>query len=156
MLTVPDHKRRVPQCSKKFIARRLKEVHGLRYLKLKKERKDPTKDRYSHKKVCKTLVRKVILTSVQAFAKGGETILYLDEAEFPLYQTPEYCWAKKGQIPVYNRRPDERSLHVIGLCSQDRYLAIQIFDKHPNRIDINYFITTFLTSWRSQGKQSSF
>ena len=153
MLSIADHKRRVPQCSRKFIASRLRNVHGLRYLKLRRERKDPTKDKSSPtRKISQTLLKTVLLTSVQAFARGRETILYLDECEFGLYQTAEYCWAKRGEVPVYNRREKESSLHVIGLCSQERYLAIQVFDKHPNKQDIHYFLTTFLTTWKSQGK----
>jgi hypothetical protein len=152
MISVSDHKRRTPICSKKFIARRMREVHGLRYLKLKRERRDPTKDKYSPSRADRSLVRSVVLTSMQAFARGNETLLYLDECEFSLCHTPDYCWAKADELPVYNRRGVEESLHVIGLCSQERYLAIQVLDGHPNKNDIYYFITNFLANWTSSGR----
>ena len=152
MLTVADHKRRVPQCSKKFIAKRLKDVHGLRYLRLKRERKNPDKNPYDIRKANRTLFKSVTLTSMQAFARGGETILYMDECEFPLYHTPEYCWTNRADMPVYNRRAEETSLHVIGLCSQERYVAIQVLENHPNKYDIHYFLTNFLTNWKSSDR----
>ena len=152
MLSVGDHKRRVPNFCKKYIARRMKTFYGLKYLKLKKKRLDPSRDRYSLENVSRPLVNTVVLTSIQAFAKGRETILYMDECQFPTCQTPEYCWAREGHQPFYNRRTEKRTLHVIDICSQDRFVAIQIYDKRPNSIDIYYFLVNFLLHWDTKEK----
>lgn len=151
MLSVVDLKRRVPECSKKFIARRMRRVHGLRYLKMRRERKDPKKDKYNKTNIDTKLLRTVLWTSVQAFARNNETLLFLDECEFALYQTPDYSWMKADEErPVYNRRTaEETALHVVALCSQERMVAFQVFEKHPNRIDIYYFLSTFFRRWLS-------
>ena len=108
-----DIKRKIPPCSKKFIRKKLKQA-GLRYLRLKRERMSGDPRRFD-----KTELQSVIWTAVQAMAKNQETILFLDEAEFPLVNTSDYCWSKPDELPLYNRRPTAGSLYVIALCSQE-------------------------------------
>lgn len=148
MFSVTDFKRRNSGCSKKFIQKRLKTVHGLRYLKLKRERKDPNKDKYNKTRMDLSLLRTVVWRSALAFAKNSETILFLDECEFAFYQTTDYSWAKSDERPVYNRRTTgEEALHVVAICSQERMVAFQIFEGHPSKYDIYYFLKTFLDKW---------
>ena len=83
-------------------------------------------------------------------AKNQETILFLDEAEFPLVNTSDYCWSKPDGLPLYNRRPTAGSLYVIALCSQERFLAVQVFTENVNQEGVYYFLTEVFKKFESK------
>lgn len=145
--TTSDYKRVIPQCSKRYIAKTLKS-HGLKYVKTRRERREPVRRQAPWKEI-----KRVVWPSIQAFARNDETLLYLDEAEFPLVNSSEYCWARPDDRPLYNRRPAEhQSLHLIALCSQQRMVAIQIHTEHPNAQATLYFLTTVLDRVNRNGR----
>jgi hypothetical protein len=133
-----DIKRTVPQCSKKFIRAALRAT-GRRYLKSRRERKVPNKREYSAQQM-----KQVLWTSVQAFARNDETLWFLDEVEFPLNLSSDYCWSKPEQTPVYNRRPMQQSLYVIAVCSQERFIAIQVYSHSINQEALHHFLVQVL------------
>lgn len=144
--TTMDYKRRVPTCSKKYIRRRLK-ASGRRYVKLDLGRKGRERDPFDKKEL-----KRVIWTVVQAMAQDKETILFLDEAVFPCNQTSEYCWMRKGERMVYNRREKTESLYVIALCSQNGYVAFQVHTKEPNKEATHFFLTEVLKRLKMEDK----
>lgn len=137
-LTTIDYKRRVPECSKVFIRRRLRAA-GLKYKKLAREPREDKKRSFN-----KTQLRGVIWTAVQALARDDETMLFLDEAIFPCFQTSTHCWQRDEQHVIYNRRQSDDTLHVIALCSHKRYVAFQVLTREPNKECIHYFLTEVL------------
>ena len=137
---ITDYKRVVPQCSRQFIAKTLR-GQGLRYVKARRERRDPVPRR-----VCTKQMKAVLWTSVQAFARAGTTLLFLDEAEFPLVNSSDRCWAQPDARPLYNRRPNQHgdALHLVALCSQEGMVAVQIYREHPNTQAVLHFLITVL------------
>lgn len=39
---------------------------------------------------------------------------------------------------------DKTTLHVVCICSQERVVALQIFENHPNSVDMHHFVWSFL------------
>ena len=124
--------------SKKFIRKRL-HAKGRKYLKLKKSRRVEEFRTFN-----KDQLKSVIWTALQSMKEGGETILFLDEAEFPLYATSEHGWCLPDDRPTYNRRPSESSLYAICLCSQKGILAAQVYLENVNKEGVHYFLTEVL------------
>ena len=145
-LSTIDYKRRVPVCSKKYIRKSLKAT-GLKYKKLERQRKVKIQKEYDKKQL-----KRVIWTAVQAMARDDETILFLDEVKFPCYQTTDYCWVRKGQQPIYNRRDMGGNLHVIALCSQRGFVAFQVHSREPNKEAIHFFLSQVLQRMKPQKK----
>lgn len=138
-----DIKRRVPSCSKKFIRKKLKQA-GFKYLKLKRNRMN-----FEYRNFDKKELKSVIWTVVQAIAKNKETILFLDEVEFPLLSVSSHCWSKLGGSVSDATRLSANSLYVIALCSQERFLAVQIFAENVNQEGVYYFLTEVLKKFES-------
>jgi hypothetical protein len=145
-LTTMDYKRRVPTCSKKYLRRKLK-ASGRRYVKLKRERKVQIEKRWN-----KVVLKRVIWTAVQAMAREKEAILFLDEAAFPCNQTTDYCWVRKGERVIYNRREKTETLNVIALCNQKGYVAFQVHSREPNKEAIHFFLTQVLERLKDMKK----
>lgn len=125
--------------SRKWIAKKLKS-HGLRYLKLKRERKEGDQRVFNEKQL-----KQVVWTAAQAWKGDDELMLFMDEAEFLLNVTSDYCWSKPGELPTYNRRETaQRSLHVIAICTLDNFYAVQILNVPYTKECIYFFITEVL------------
>ena len=82
--SVSNYKQQVPECSKRFIAKTLKQ-HGLRYLKAKRERKLAKRPEFNKKDL-----QVVLKTSIQAYTNDDVVLLFMDEAEFPLANSSDY------------------------------------------------------------------
>lgn len=90
---------------------------------------------------------------VQTLSRDDETVLFLDEAAFPCFQTSDYCWQQiDGPEVVYNRRDNYNTLHVIAICSQRQYVAFQVFTQPPNREAIFYFLAEVLSHFEPDKK----
>ena len=125
--------------SRKWIAKRLRH-QGLRYLKLRRERRIGDQRKFDEGQL-----RRVVWTAAQAWKGDNELMFFMDEAEFPLYATADYCWCKPGDRPVYNRRIlTKRSLHVIAICNNQSIFAVQILDRPYNKQSIHYFLVEVL------------
>ena len=133
--SIGDYKRLLPQCSRKYIARTLKRK-GRKYLKAKRQRQVPSRPIPLFEEL-----KSVIWPSIQGFCSDNVLMMYLDEAEFPLRNSADYCWAKDQERPLYNRRDEvQQALHVIALCTKEGYFAFQICKDHPNQHVILYFL----------------
>jgi hypothetical protein len=121
--------------SRKWISTRLKS-HGLRYLKLQRQRKAGDKRKFNVEDL-----KQVVWTAAQAWKGQEELLLYMDEVEFPLNNTADYCWCKPDDKPVYNRRVLEQSLHVIAICSSHSMVAFQIFTNKITREAVHFFLS---------------
>ena len=151
--TLCDLKRQHPGFSRKWIARRLRRTHRLRYLIMQRQRKVPKKNKYKKKQV-----RAVVCHLAQALANPQVTTLYVDEVHFPLYQTATHHWRLPDtQLQpgdhrlVYNRRPyadDVTKLSVIALCSLEGFHAVQVFTQPITAEDYLYFLQETLSSYR--------
>ena len=139
---VVDIKRIHHTFSKKRI---LQEMHekGLKYTPLPRERKVPKFGPPSSTRVCR-----VISHHCQALADDNTEILYCDEMKFPLNQTSTHAWTSLPQEerPVYNRRPDERKLTAIAMCSTKGFVAVQVYNGEVTGIDFLYFMNKAIAS----------
>ena len=139
---VVDIKRIHPTFSKKKI---LEEMHGkgLKYTPLSRERKFPSTQIPSSTRVCR-----VISHLCQGLADNTAEVLYCDEMKFPLFQTSTHSWTNLPQEErgVYNRRPDERLLTAIALCSTKGFVAVQVYSKEVTAIDFLYFMNKAIAS----------
>ena len=139
---VSDIKRLHPTFSKKMI---LEELHdkGLKYRPLPRQRKNPTTQPPSSTRVCR-----VISHLCQALADNTAEILYCDEMKFPLFQTSTHAWTSLPQEEraVYNRRPDERQLTAIAMCSTRGFVAVQIFSREITGNDFLFFMNKAIAS----------
>ena len=135
-----DVKRIVPQCSKRYIANTMKQ-RGLRYLKTARSRLNPEPRLYKASDM-----QQLISTCTQALLQNDETLFFLDEVSFPLNNSSEYAWCRPDSIPQYNRRPDDRTLHAIAVCSHMGFKAVQVYTDSINKEAILYFMKQFLQS----------
>ena len=137
--TVSDIKRQLPTFSKKLIARHLRRT-GLRWRQLIKRRKNPKEERHPARQVTE-----LVSHLVQAMNSPGTTVLYVDEAHFPLVQTATHHWTAPDHCEdlVYNRRAvEEVKLSAIALCSLEGFVAVQIYRKDITIEDFLYFLQT--------------
>ena len=137
--TVSDIKRQLPGFSKRLIARKLRQT-GLRWRQLVRRRKDPKEVRHPPRQVVE-----LVSHLVQAMNSPSTTVLYVDEAHFPLVQTATHHWTAPEQCEdlVYNRRAvEEVKLSAIALCSLEGFVAVQIYNKDITIEDFHYFIQT--------------
>jgi hypothetical protein len=139
---VTEIKRVNPTFSKKKI---LDHMHqrGLKYTPLPRERKVPKFQPPSSTRVCR-----VISHLCQALASQDTEILYCDEMKFPLCQTSTHAWTSLPQEEreVYNRRPDERLLTAIAMCSTKGFVAVQVYSKEVSATEFLYFINKAIAS----------
>lgn len=135
-----DVKRIVPQCSKRYIAKTMKQ-RGLRYLKTARSKRNPEARLYKARDM-----QLLISTCTQALLQNGETLFFLDEVSFPLNNSSEYAWCGKDSRPQYNRRPDDRTLHAIAVCSHMGFKAVQVYTESINKEAFLYFMKQFLQS----------
>ena len=139
---VVDIKRIHPTFSKSRI---LEEMHekGLKYTPLPRERRVP-----KFQPPCSTRICRVISHLCQTLADPNAEILYCDEMKFPLCQTSTHAWTNLPQEerPVYNRRPDERLLTAIAMCSTKGFVAVQVYSKEVSAMDFLYFMNKAIAS----------
>ena len=142
-MTVVDLKRRHPSFSRKAI---LKHLHrqGFRYRLLPKNTLNPDRRTINATRVCR-----VISHITQAMSFSDTTVLYIDEMKFPLFQTSSRRWqhpdTKEETAVIYNRRQvDETCLVAIALCSQDKFEAVQLYQREINGWDFLYFLNTVI------------
>ena len=139
---VVDIKRINPTFSKKKI---LEEMHekGLKYKPLPRQRKNPRTQVPSSTRVCR-----VISHLCQGLADNSVEVLYCDEMKFPLCQTSTHAWTSLPQEErgVYNRRPDERMLTAIAMCSTKGFVAVQVYSKEVTGGDFLYFMNKAIAS----------
>ena len=139
---VVDIKRIHPTFSKKKI---LEELHGrgLKYIPLPRQRKVHSTQIPSSTRVCR-----VISHLCQGLADNTAEVLYCDEMKFPLFQTSTHSWTNLPQEErgVYNRRPDERLLTAIALCSTKGFVAVQVYSKEVTGMDFLYFMNKAIAS----------
>lgn len=130
-------KQRIPQVSKKFVARTLKE-QGLTYRRIR-HTKPPR--RFDSAEVCR-----VLSTALPAFNRDDESLLFLDEVIFPLNHTPTHCWRRKDQpLTGYKERTQcKTQLTCIALCSKTRVIAIQLHTEEMQAQAIIHFLTEVL------------
>jgi DNA-binding transcriptional regulator YhcF (GntR family) len=140
-MTVVDLKRRHPSFSRKAI---LKHLHhqGFRYRLLPKNTLNPDRRTINSTRVCR-----VISHITQAMSFDDTTVLYIDEMKFPLFQTSSRRWqhpeTPEDSAVIYNRREvDETCLVAIALCSQDKFEAVQLYQREINGYDFLYFLNT--------------
>ena len=137
--TTTDLKRANPSFSKKKILKALK-TRGFHWDRLRRTRKRPL-----YAPANPRHVREVIQRMVGCMADRTARVLYLDEMKFPLVQTPDRCWSNRENIEgemAYNRRPvDEKIITAIALCSQEDFLAVQLYQGEVRGIDFLYFLT---------------
>lgn len=139
--SLTDLKRLNPTFSKKYLG---KELHrrGFRYLMLPRRIKNPKPQMINSTKVCQ-----VVSHLSQALSNSHVEALYIDEIKFPLYQTSTHSWTRKKSEDrvVYNRRlAEETQLTVIALCSIERFIAVQVFQREITGVDFLYFLKTAL------------
>lgn len=141
-MSVSDIQRMHPSFSERRI---LEELHksGMRYKLLPKKRKNPTVHVVNSTRVCR-----VISHICQGLADHNTEVLYCDEMKFPLNQTSTHSWTTKqdDQRPVYNRRPDERILNAIALCTIRGFVAVQVFMREITGADFLYFLNKSIAS----------
>ena len=139
---VVDIKRIQPTFSKSTI---LEEMHekGLKYTPLPRERRVP-----KFQPRCSTRICRVISHLCQTLSDPNAEILYCDEMKFPLCQTSTHAWTNLPQEerPVYNRRPDERLLTAIAMCSTKGFVAVQVYSKEVSAMDFLYFMNKAIAS----------
>lgn len=140
--TTTDVKRRLPNVSKKFIARTLRQ-HGYRYRRIRHTRQRRV---FSEAEVCR-----VVSTCLPAFDRADETLLFLDEVIFPLNHTPKHCWRNTYQSTggFYERTTCETKLTAIALCSKTRMIAIQIHTQEMESQAVIHFLTEALRRVRT-------
>lgn len=139
--TIADLKRQNPSCSRKWIARRLK-LRGFKWRQLRRQRKNPKKEKPNHKRVVE-----VICHMVQAHNSPNCKTIFIDEAHFPLYQTSDHRWTLglHQDDLVYNRRPvEERKLSVIAACDVRGFIAMQVFVRDITKEDFLYYLQKLL------------
>lgn len=135
--TVSDIKRKMPSFSKKLIARHLRRT-GLRWRQLVRRRKEPKEERHPPRQVVE-----LVSHLVQSMNSPGTTVLYVDEAHFPLVQTSTHHWTTPDHCEdlVYNRRAvNEVKLSAIAMCSLEGFVAVQIYTKDITMEDFLYFL----------------
>jgi hypothetical protein len=153
-MSIGDFKRLVEtkqagcRVSRKWISSKLKS-HGLRYLKLQRKRIAGDKRKFNAEEL-----KQVIWTVTQAWKSQDELLLFLDEVEFPLNNTADYCWCKPDEKPVYNRRVLEQSLHVIAICSSQSLVAFQIFPDKITKEAVHFFLTEVIRRQAADKKVS--
>lgn len=130
-------KRRMPQLSRKFIRRSLRQG-GLRYRRIRHTKK---KREFPEAEVCR-----VLSTCLPAFDRDEESLLFLDEVIFPYNQTPLYCWRDPREpLEGYQERTaDGARLTAIALCSKKRMIAIQIHSGNMDGYGVIHFVTEVL------------
>ena len=133
---VPQIKKRHPTFSKTKI---LEELHkrGLKYKPLPRQRKIPTSQPPNSTRVCR-----VISHLCQGMSDRNVEVLYCDEMKFPLFQSSTHAWTDlpEEERSIYNRRPDERQLVAIALCSTKGFVAVQVYPKDVSGTDFLYFM----------------
>ena len=136
--TIADLKRRNPGFSRKYIARKLKAT-GHRWLMVRKNMRKPIQPTHSDQEVLTTvrhLAQSLINEQVETY--------YIDEVHFPLYQTSDHHWTHphyEGHDLYYNRRQTcGEKLSVIAMCSTERFVAIQVFQREVCGDDFVYFL----------------
>ena len=139
--TIADLKRENPHCSRKWIARQIKQT-GFRWLKLKRKLKNPPEKRPK----AKAIIR-VISHLMQALSCPRAVVLYIDEAHFPLFQTSDKRWTLGMHLDdrIYNHRvfPTEK-LTVVAACDLTGFVAIQIFKRDVNSDDFLHLLQSLL------------
>ena len=130
-------KRRMPELSRKFIRRCLRQG-GLRYRRIRHTKK---KREFYKPEVCR-----VLSTCLPAFDRDEESLLFLDEVIFPYNHTPLYCWRDPREpLEGYKERTaDGARLTAIALCSKKRMIAIQIYSGDMDGYGLVYFLTKVL------------
>lgn len=148
-MTISDLKRRHPDCSKKWIRRRIRDA-GFRWRQLPKQRKKPKKELPENKKVIEVIAH---LTS--ALNTKDAEVVYLDEVHFPLFQTAEKRWtlAMNAEDTVYNRRTaSEDKLSVVAACNLQGFVGIQVFRKDVTCNDFLFLLESVLAKYPSSKK----
>ena len=140
-MTVADLKRRHPSFSRKAILKHLHH-HGFRYKLLPKNTLNPEKKIVNSTRVCR-----LISHITQAMADPNTSVLYIDEMKFPLFQTSSHRWqhpqTSLDDAVIYNRRAaHDLSLTAIALCSQEKFEAVQLFQREISGNDFMYFLNT--------------
>ena len=139
---VSDIKRLHPTFSKTKI---LEVIHerGLKYRPLPRKRKTPTTQPPNSTRVCR-----VISHLCQALSDPGMEILYCDEMKFPLCQTSTHAWTglPEEERDVYNRRPDDRMLTAIAMCSTNGFVSVQVFKNEIKAPDFLFFMNKAIAS----------
>ena len=136
--TITDLKRKNKGFSRQYIRKRLKET-GHHWLKVRMTEKHPRKAAYTDLEVLATvrhLSQCLVNPQVETF--------YLDEVHFPLFQTSDHHWSQadyRGHNEFYNRRfANEDKLTVIAMCSLQRFVAIQVYQKEVRGEDFLFFL----------------
>jgi transposase len=138
-------KQRMPEVSKKFVARTLRQ-NGLRYRRIRHTR--PPRH-FDQAEVCR-----VLSTALPAFDRADESLLFLDEVIFPLNHTPTHCWRHKDDTgDGYKERTQcKTQLTCIALCSKTRVIAVQLHTEEMQAQAIIHFLTEVLQRHRTTDK----
>ena len=136
--TLSDLKRCHPQFSRRYIAKRVRAT-GLRWLLMRKDRRKKKDPGYTDKDVISTVSH-----LAQSMDDKAVETFYLDEVHFPLEQTSDRHWTMadfRGHNLHYNRRlACGKKLSAIAMCSEERFVAVQIFQKDITGQDFQYFL----------------
>ena len=135
-------KRIHPTFSKKKILEVMHEK-GLKYKPLPRERKVARFPSPSSSRVCR-----VISHLCQGLADDNVEVLYCDEMKFPLFQTSTHAWTNLPQEErgVYNRRPDDRMMTAIAMCSTRGFVAVQVYKGEVSATEFLYFMNKAIAS----------
>ena len=141
--TIADVKRKNPGFSRKFIAKKLRQT-GHHWIRVRKNELKPKEETYRDHQVLATvrhLSQSLLNSQVETY--------YIDEVHFPLWQTSDRHWTKaqfQGHDLLYNRRfCCGEKLSVIAMCSTERFVAVQVFQKDICGLDFLYFLQEAMT-----------
>ena len=147
--TINDLRREHPSFSRKFVHRRLR-LAGYRYKLLPRDRKNKPEQQDRSKQIVE-----VISHLAQAHAALNTTVIFIDEAHFPLFQTASRRWTLGLQANdcVYNRRtPDEVKLSVVAACDNTGFVAIQVFKRDISSNDFLHLLQSVISRYPAKTK----
>ena len=147
--TIADLRRQNPHCSRRWIGLRLK-CAGYKWRKLRRNRKNPKKENPNVQRIVGSICH-----LVQAHVSPGVTVVFIDEAHFPLYQTSDHRWTLglHHDDLFYNRRPaPEEKLSVVAACTLSGFVAMQVFPNDVTKEDFLYFLQTLMARFGAEDR----
>lgn len=94
----------------------------------------------------KTRFKIVLTRSLEAFRSRSKILIFIDEMELRLAQTPLKCWKKPSTPMLLNRNQPHSSARaiVITACSTKELIAFQFYQEPVTGTDFSYFLVNLV------------